>query len=257
MNIQTFKPSLALAPFIKKYLIIESGEELVNRVLPETSLVMAFRFRGNVSYLNDNAQNQLPVSVLSGLRKSGQLISYSKNAANVLVIFKETGAAAFFREPLHELHGISVSLDHFTGFRNISELEEQLAEANDHAQRMQLVEHFLQSKIAYSKPDALILAAVDRIRIANGVVRIKELADALFISQDAFEKRFRRIAGVSPKQFSYIVRMQSIVNGGLTKQTLADTAFQAGYFDQPHFNKDFKLFTGQTPSEFLKSPVQW
>jgi AraC-like DNA-binding protein len=105
------------------------------------------------------------------------------------------------------------------------------------------------------------------------LVRIKELADGLFISQDAFEKRFRRVIGASPKQFSYIIRMRaivhgglqeamngglkSVVNGGAKRHPLTESAFDAGYFDQPHFNKDFKLFTGQTPTDFLKSPLFW
>jgi AraC-like DNA-binding protein len=257
MNIQTFAPSPALAPFIKKYLIIESGEELVNRVLPETSLVMAFRVRGTVSYLNDHVKKELPVSVLSGVRKSGQLINYSQDAANVLVIFKEAVAAVFFKEPLHELLGESVSLDDLAGFKDIMRIEDQLSEMADDSLRIQVLERFLLSKIGYYKSDALILAAIERIRTCKGVIRIKALADTLFISQDAFEKRFRRVAGIAPKQFSNIIRMQSIVNDGLTKDTLADAAFRAGYFDQPHFNKDFKLFTGQTPSDFLKSPLLW
>jgi len=46
-------------------------------------------------------------------------------------------------------------------------------------------------------------------------------------------------------------------NGGSRRHALTETAFDAGYFDQPHFNKDFKLFTGQTPTDFLKSPIFW
>jgi AraC-like DNA-binding protein len=98
---------------------------------------------------------------------------------------------------------------------------------------------------------------LDRIHLTKGIIRIKDLADALCISQDAFEKRFRRVVGITAKQFSYIIRMRYIISNGLRKQTLAEVAFNAGYFDQPHFNKDFKLFTGLTPTDFLKSPVFW
>jgi len=257
MNVSVHIPTKLLSPFIKNYLVIESQDELVNRVLPDTSLVMAFRYKGQVSYLANDAKKELPPFVISGLRKSGRLINYSKDTGNILVIFKEAGAHAFIKEPLYELFEDSISLDSFRGYQNISIIEEQLAGATNNRQRIALIEQFLLSKLYNYKPDPLILSALERIHSAKGIIKIKDLAGVLFISQDAFEKRFRRLAGVSPKQFSYIIRMRSIVNNGLKKQALAETAFDAGYFDQPHFNKDFKLFTGQTPTDFLKSPSFW
>jgi methylphosphotriester-DNA--protein-cysteine methyltransferase len=61
--------------------------------------------------------------------------------------------------------------------------------------------------------------------------------------------------GVAPKQFAFITKMKGVVARALNNQSMTDIAFDAGYYDQPHFNKDFKLFTGQTPTEFMKAPV--
>ena len=199
MNVDTHIPTALLRPFIKAYVIVESENELVNRILPDTSLVMAFRFKGQVNYITDQNKSRLPAIVVSGLRKSVRLINYSKNTGNVLVLFKETGAGAFIKEPLHELFNDSVSLDSAARYKNISIIEEQLAEATTHVQRVGIVEQFLLSKLYNPKTDRLILSALERIHVAKGVVRIKDLAHTLCISQDAFEKRFRRVVGVSPK----------------------------------------------------------
>jgi AraC-like DNA-binding protein len=86
---------------------------------------------------------------------------------------------------------------------------------------------------------------------------MKELSSHLHISQDALEKRFRTITGSTPKQFSYIVRMNAIIRQTRIVSSFLDVAIENGYYDQPHFNKDFKIFTGQTPSEFLKSASFW
>lgn len=257
MNIETHIPTRSLSPFIKAFRIIESRDELVNRIVPDTSLVMAFRYKGQVSNLANDIKTDFPSFMVSGLRKSGRQINYSKDTGNILVIFKEAGANAFIREPLHELFEDSVSLDSFSGYQHLSIVEEQLAAATNNNQRIDLVEQFLLSKLYNQQPDKLILTALERIHIEKGMIRIKELANSLYISQDAFEKRFRRVVGVSPKQFSYITRMRSIVNDGRKSQRLTDIAFDAGYFDQPHFNKDFKLFTGQTPKDFFRSPARW
>lgn len=257
MNSSLHTPKAFLQPFIHGYRIIENEVERVNRVLPGTSLVMAFRYKGQVSYLNSNMKEPLSSAMVSGLRKSGRLINYARDTGNILVIFKEMGAHMFFAEPLSELFEHSVALNNFVSYKNVSVLEEQLAEAENNAQRIDHIEQFLITKLCKNKSDLLISAACEKIHAAVGNLRIKDLANTLCISQDAFEKRFRRAVGVTPKQFSYIIRMRSVFQTGVTKETLAEAAFNAGYFDQSHFNKDFKLFTGQTPTEFLRSPLFW
>jgi AraC-like DNA-binding protein len=103
----------------------------------------------------------------------------------------------------------------------------------------------------------MVEAAVRNIYAAKGFLKVKELASHFCLSQDAFEKRFRKTAGTSPKQFSSIVRMKSVIGSMRQKQPLTDITFDNGFFDQPHFNKEFRLFTGQTPTEFLRSIPLW
>ena len=59
------------------------------------------------------------------------------------------------------------------------------------------------------------------------------------------------------KQFAFITRMRSVVNGAWKNERFTDIALDAGFFDQAHFNKDFKLFTGQTPKAYFGSPAGW
>ncbi|CAH0132740.1 hypothetical protein SRABI27_00077 [Pedobacter sp. Bi27] len=257
MRIEEYIPTELLRPFIKAYRIVESEMEMTNRILPGTSLVVAFRYKGQVSYLSDDREELLPASTISGLRKSVRLIHYLQDSATIVVQFKETGAKAFFNEPLYELFEESISLDAFIKRDTIEIIEEQLGEAQNNIQRIAIIEQFLLSRLDSYKPDRLISAAVEIIHSTRGAIRIKELADTLYISNDAFEKRFRKTVGTSPKQFSSIIRMEAIVRQKQQSESLAGIAYNAGYYDQPHFNKDFKLFTGQTPSAFYKSPNFW
>jgi AraC-like DNA-binding protein len=254
MRINALVPSKLLRPFILTYLIIDSPEEGIYKVLPATSLVMAFQYKGEIACVADNADINLSPSSISGLSKCLRSFHYSKGTGNILVVFKEAGAAAFLKNPLHQLFNEIVSLDQFMSRPDIAIIEEQIAEAKTEAQKIDRIEKFLLAALNDHTPDKLISAALQKIHLAKGVIKIKDLADALYISQDAFEKRFRRTVGTSPKQFSSIVLMKSITSRGLLKRRLIDIAFDAGYCDQPHFNKDFRLFTGQTPSDFYKSP---
>lgn len=257
MTIKDYIPTDQLKPFIKTYKIIESHDELVNRVLPNTSLAMAFRYKGQVSYISDKSRENLPTITVSGLRKSVRLINYYKDTATIIVLFKETAASLFFKEPLYAMFEKTASLNNFISQRKASILEEQLYEAQNNKERIAIVEKFLLSKLYDRKPDKLVEMALQKIYSTSGNIQIKNLASTLYISQDAFEKRFRKIVGASPKQFSSIIRLKSIINQTLPQKALLDAAFDAGYFDQPHFNKDFKLFTGQPPTDFFKSSSFW
>lgn len=257
MNIQTYFPTPELSPFIQSYKVIETPADVVNNVLPGTSPIMVFRLSGQVSVNHPGGSNVLEPIVVSGLRKSGRAMQYESGTVNLLVTFREGGIAPFVREPLHELSDTSVPMHCLDGFKDAGLLEEQLAGQPSHETRITLIERFLLSRLTGKTPDGMVLAAIRKIHRAGGQLRIRELADSLHVSQDVFEKRFRRVAGLSAKQFSYVVKMKSVVEKGRTGLTLAQIALDAGYFDQPHFNKDFKLFTGLTPTEFFKSPVSW
>lgn len=257
MITEQFLPTDRLRPFIRTFLIIDSEQGMVNKILPGTSIVMAFRYKGSVRYAEDPGETAMPLSVITGLRNSVRLIDYAKETATLLVIFNEGGAAALFKEPLHELFGSSVALDNLIRHSIVSDLEERLAEAKNNQQRVDIAEQFLLSRLNETVHDRLVAEAVRTIQLASGSIRIKDLATDLSISQDPFEKRFRRIIGTSPKQFSTIVRLRTLIGQYSPGQRLTESAYRAGYFDQAHFIKDFKTFTGQTPHLFFNAGPYW
>lgn len=156
-------PTALLRPFIKAYRIIESRDELINRVLPNTSFAIAFRYRGRISYINDADKTALPIATFSGLQKSARLINYTPKTAALIVLFKETGVLAFFKQPIHELFEKSVSLDDFFKRSEISIIEEGLAEAENNQRKIAVIEQFLCSKLLCNKPDMLVSAAIAKI----------------------------------------------------------------------------------------------
>jgi AraC-like DNA-binding protein len=252
-----FLPSPVLQPYIKNFLILESEHGMVNRILPDTSIVIAFRLRGHVSYADNGTTHTIPQTVISGIRESSRLVDYAKDTANLLIIFKEGGAAAFFKAPLHELGRLSVSLDYLIHRSKVTAIEEELAAATNNSQRILIAERFLLSELKKTQTDPLVFEAIQQIRRSNGDIKIKDLLSGLPISRDPFEKRFRKITGTSPKHFSAIVRLKSLIERYSGSVSLTDAAYSAGYYDQAHFIKDFKAFTGQVPHDFFKSPPAW
>lgn len=257
MQIADYIPTEQLKPYIKSYKIIESRLGTTNRVLPNTSFAISFRLKGQISYLNDNHKIPLGFATFSGLQKSARLINYDTDTSAIILIFKEAGLSAFFKQPLYELFGQSISLDNFFSASEILIVREKLFNCKNNLERIAILEGFLLSKLTHFSTDKLISTALSKIKAENGNVRIKELAKELFISQDAFEKRFRKMIGASPKQFSHIVKMNAAISKNKSVPLFLDLAFENGYYDQPHFNKDFKKFTGQTPTDFFRSASFW
>jgi AraC-like DNA-binding protein len=249
---QRWEPTQSLRPYIQSYLVIESWRGQVNRLLPDTNIFLALRYKGMVYQHN----REVPALSVAGLQKTARLMNYAAHSSNIVVQFKTTGAAAFFRQPLHELFEVQAALTDLTGDAGINRLEEQLQEIAPIPSKITLIERFLLARLK-AQTDPLIDFSLKKINNANGLVKIRSLAADLHISQDAFEKRFRKIVGTNPKQYASIARMKAIVETGSKGRPLTELALAAGFFDQAHFNKDFKLFTGQTPTEFFSIPQAW
>lgn len=82
---------------------------------------------------------------------------------------------------------------------------------------------------------------------------IKSLCEQYGINQRKLERVFNKYMGVSPKLFYRINRFQEIINymQKNNSENLTRIVYDNNYYDQMHFIKDFKLFAGSTPIEFI------
>jgi AraC-like DNA-binding protein len=72
--------------------------------------------------------------------------------------------------------------------------------------------------------------------------------------RDAFGSCFRNEVGLSPKAFCRIRRFNEVLRHIERLATIdwLDVALSCGYFDQAHFNHDFRAFAGLSPSAYLR-----
>jgi AraC-like DNA-binding protein len=76
------------------------------------------------------------------------------------------------------------------------------------------------------------------------------------ISTRYLHKIFSRYIGVSPKRYLGIHRFNGSINKIKTGQsTLTAIAYDCGYSDQSHFIREFKSFSGFTPSDWMKNQL--
>jgi AraC-like DNA-binding protein len=195
--------------------------------------------------------------MITGLRKTARMVYYSEMTSNLLVVFKEGGLTAVTGLPAHELFGLSIPLDSLFPSAALQEVLEGLAGAAHNRDRIDVLEAFLLKNRINRKQDLLINDAIQRIQGSNGLVRIKDLATSLHISQDPFEKRFRMVVGSTPKQYASIIRLRQLIKKYPSYSSLTAASYEAGYFDQSHFIKDFRTFTGESPKDFFQTARFW
>lgn len=253
MRYETFIPREQLRPFVRLFAISESPDEQVYNVLPGTEVVMGFQYQGVLYHQRQNSNSLLTSSGITGILNSNRFFRNSADTGSVLVYFREGGAGAFFDQPVHELFNESISLENLMLRSELLVLEEQLREAVSDRKRIDILEDFLVCLLRETKPDLLVSAAVALIFEQKGQLRISELAKQLNISQSPLEKRFRKLIGTSPKKFSTIVRLKHTIRYFNPDEPLTTAGFNAGFYDQAHFIKEFKSLTSQTPEDFFRN----
>jgi AraC-like DNA-binding protein len=93
---------------------------------------------------------------------------------------------------------------------------------------------------------------VKLIYASGGHLKISDLQKKLLISPSALEKRFRRLVGTTPKKFSSIIRFNNVLKELDQARSFTDLCYEHQFFDQAHFIRDFKQYTGDTPKNFRR-----
>jgi AraC-like DNA-binding protein len=123
----------------------------------------------------------------------------------------------------------------------------------DQAQR-ELVRLLLLRLEEREAPDPLVLAATRRLGFPGS--RVRELADALGISDRQLRRRFHASVGYGPKTLDRVLRFQrfaGLARSGRPDGDLARVAADLGYADQAHMTRDCVELAGIPPTALAAS----
>lgn len=256
MQYKTYKPSHSLAPWIKCFWSLEAPAEDVpikQRIVPDGCMEMIFHC-GEVyaQYQKDGTCILQPRSFVFG-QIGDSLEIQATGITNILAArFHPEGFAPFTSMTLGEMKNKAIPLVTLFGEAG-NLLEEKVIGVTDNHKRIQYIESFLWQQLKGEETmERMIRPAVEVLMRLKGQVSVGELADQLKISRRQLERKFSKGIGLSPKQLSKIIRLQAGLKMLEQKQftSLTDLAYDSGYFDQAHFIRDFKAFTGMSPKQF-------
>jgi AraC-like DNA-binding protein len=160
------------------------------------------------------------------------------------------GARRLLGVPGGELGNRLVALEDVVG-RFGAELAERLADARDAGGRHAMAQRLLASRLASdltTPPE--VQYAVARLRATRGAARVDALASEVGWSRRHLTARFREEVGLPPKALGRLIRVEHAARRVRAGDALGDIAYDAGYADQSHFNRDFRELVGCRPTEF-------
>jgi AraC-like DNA-binding protein len=243
-------PRPELRPFVREIIWVSSDHPRAQMLLPEITLSLVLRQSGQISLNGD----RLPGAVVSGLQERTRTVHHGANSSLIVVRFTEVGAPAILHERVDLLYARTAPLDGLISPQSIERVQNLLADAHTVGEQVMIVERFLAERIQLPNgTSAQIAAAARMIREAGGTTPIPAIARRVAMSLSALERHFRVVIGAPPKMFSRLARLHRVCNLWDSGKNLTTIAFEAGYTDQPHLVRDFRLFTGMSPQQFFRA----
>lgn len=264
LNIDTifsfYKPKPPLSKFVDSFWLYEGyeAEHKIERILPTGTLELAINLRQNELgfYDADRPENRSHFSgaVVSGAHGSGFAPDAAEETFIIGVHFKPGGAFPFLGLPAGDLADTHVDLETLWG-PSAGRLRERLCEARTSAERFQLVQEALLSRLCRGVAQHYaVSAALEMFGKNQAGPKVKETAKYLGLSQRRFIQVFKAEVGMTPKLFSRVQRFQRARTfiEQMEFSDWIDIAMQCGYFDQSHLIREFQEFSGTSPAAYLR-----
>ncbi|WP_431213422.1 helix-turn-helix domain-containing protein [Puia sp. P3] len=159
-------------------------------------------------------------------------------------------AYAFFRVPMHAFTDTTADLsDIWRGMAE--EMEDRLSGARTNEARVDMAQKYLLRQLAGDQQDLQMVYCLRQAQLSGGLIPVSQLTDGTGLSQRHLARKFQQQVGLSPKEYLRACRFIRSLHH-LKKYpmlSLTEVAYESGYYDQAHFNRDYKAYTGHTPGE--------
>lgn len=253
------RPPPPLRPFVREYQGYREsgGRPIRRREMPSDQVVLILDFGPGFRLLDpaDPRRGTDHGSFVAGLHRSFALVESGGEAHCLQVNLTLAGAYRFFGRPLHEIADRVVGLAEVLAPATADSLVGRLFEAPDWPARFALLDRTIAARLAETEPvSPLVTEALRLLGASRGRLPVSALTRRLDCSRQRLAERFREEVGLPPKTLARILRVERAT--ALLQQadapSRAEIALDCGYYDQAHFNRDFRAVTGGSPAEFLR-----
>ncbi|PJZ67362.1 hypothetical protein CH371_04805 [Leptospira wolffii] len=222
-------------------------------VLPSRSCVFGVQVSGRIRWQKEEEVQVLEKAGLTGILTEHRKFTSTGNTRSLLIIASPYSLSSKLDFSLSEIKNRSIGLsDLFPASKVLSLLSDCEEEADSEGDGLAAWTRFWNSLPERKKTDRYIPEAERRIQEAKGDVSIRQLVSDLGISQSKLERDFKERIGLSPKEYASLVRFGEIFEHSEESENLTDLAYRSGYYDQAHFIREFRKFSGVSPKEWFR-----
>ncbi|WP_193311760.1 helix-turn-helix transcriptional regulator [Agriterribacter humi] len=259
MRLQNIEPHPLLKSYIDKMWLFESSGKMpvedLKLVVPNGRCKISIAFRnGIVASVNGKTFTSKEDNIsLTGLVDVPVILDVEDDiiTGTIVVEFNPRGAYRFFQVSLNDIKNQIHPLKDILG--TVSQyLEVQISNVGTVSEKIDLLQKFLLKQLILTAQDLVFEYCVEKIVSSKGKVTVKELEKKTEYSSRWLNKKFAVNLGVSPKSLSTIIRFNQYYNAVANNNEMdfMQNAFYDYYYDQSHFLKEFKRFTGLSHSGF-------
>jgi len=221
-------------------------------VVPDNTVELVFTSNKITRNINEEPNKSSTVSThLCGLKDTPQKVRLNGDVL-LSVRFKPHGLYRFTSIDLNKTINESISPEEIFG-NEIKLLEEKLFCSKSDQEQLALIESFFINRMLKVNidQDKIFDAIIMEILVSKGDVNILELAKKYNVSKKTLERKFLSKLGIGPKKYSRIVRIFNALKIPKSDDNFMSIALSNSFYDQAHFIKEVKQFTGMTPKDYF------
>ncbi|HMI89073.1 MAG TPA: DUF6597 domain-containing transcriptional factor [Polyangiaceae bacterium] len=192
-----------------------------------------------------------PRVFLAGTLTRPWMVRSGRRVLTVGLRFRAAGFPALFGRSLAKTADREIPLASLLGAAARRDLVTRLVEARPGQRRLDAAIAWLDRHGKPAPVAALSMSATAMIVRARGQLRVDDIAAKLGCTRRQLERSFARDLGLGPKVYARIVRLNTVLArlDECERPAAVDVALEAGYFDQAHLLRDFRLLAGRSPRQ--------
>lgn len=168
--------------------------------------------------------------------------------------FKPGGFYPFIKKPVSSLTGQSIGTAEVLNLDPV-DMEDAILTQHEPEHRIAVAEKMLLPHLP--APDESVIHInhiIDRISENPELTSVEQICEFTHLSKRTLQRMFSQYVGVHPKWVIKLYRLQHAAEmmDYRTHEDLLKLSVDLGYYDQSHFNKDFKSIVGKTPEEYMR-----
>jgi AraC-like DNA-binding protein len=233
---------------------VERMNEPLGRLeAPFAGVVLIVSFAKKLRVVDAGGGDRSHTSFVGGLSDGPTYTEHAGDQFGIQIDLTPLAARALLGVPMVELTNRVVDLDDVVGPR-ADQLVDRLYDAGSWEERFLLLDATLGRRFAESEPPhPALVHAWSRLSESHGRMEIGDLCREVGWSRRYLTTRFREEIGLAPKTLARVLRFQRVA-ALLARDAgprFAEIAYECGYYDQAHLNRDFREFAGTTPGDYV------